>query len=71
MPEHLTWEDGSALVLPDVTSERAARWTQKLIDLCLTHEDHPELIERVIEALLIEERQQALLNVERALVKEI
>jgi hypothetical protein len=70
MPETLTWDDGEVLVLPDETSERAARWTQKLIDLCLQYEDQPELIERVLEALLIEERQQKLLNVERALVKE-
>ena len=71
MPDHMTWDDGSILLLPDVTSQRAACWTQKIIDLCLTHEDQPELIERVIEALLIEERQQSLLNVERAVVKEM
>jgi hypothetical protein len=69
--EQLTWADGSTLTIPDETGPRAARWTQKVIDLCLTHEDQPELIERVIEALLVEERQEALLKVERALVKEI
>ncbi len=71
MPETLTWEDQSVLVLPDETSQRAARWTQKLIDFIFENEDQPEMVERFVEALLIEERQEALLKVERALVKEI
>ena len=69
--EQLEWADGTAIVLPDTTSKCAARWTEKLIAFCAMNSDHPELVERFLQAIIDEVLNEALLKIERALIKEI
>ena len=67
----LEWPDGTTLLMPNTTSKRAARWTERLIPFVEMNSDHPERVEQFVQAIMDEERQEALLKVERALVKEI
>jgi hypothetical protein len=69
--EQLEWPDGTVIILPDTTGKRASRWTEKFIAFVEANSDHPELVERFLQAILDEDRNAALLPVERALVKEI
>jgi len=69
--EQLEWPDGKTLILPNTTSKRAAYWTKLLIPFVEMNSDQAELVERFVQAIMDEERNEALLKVERALVKEI
>jgi len=69
MPEQLQWADGETLVLPDTTGKRAARWANRLTNYCAMNSDHPELIERFIQAILDEERVELALRIEKIIVE--
>jgi hypothetical protein len=74
--------DGTTIVLPDTTSPAAVRWAKLLIALIAPHAtartpDHwswhgdDALIEQVVQAIMNDQANRALVSVERAVVKEI
>jgi hypothetical protein len=74
--------DGTTVPLPAVTTPAAVRWAKLLVALIaphttiLTHDQwtwngDDALIEQVIQAIMNEQTNNALLSVERAVVKEL
>jgi hypothetical protein len=84
--EWVETREGHAVILPHTTSPEAVRWAQLLVGLIAPHvhqftniigetewswDGDDALIERVVQAIMNEQANRALLSVERAVVKEL
>jgi len=64
--EQLEWPDGQIIELPNEPGLRAARWASRLYTLDFHDRD---LVARYLQAMIDEERQNTLVELEREIIK--